>query len=98
MNDNHEHNVKIAVILKVLRGALYMTQLEFAHWIDVPRVTITRAESLRLPLKVIILLRINRLVKETGLEIDLMAEEPVLKITEKFLARSIITYAEKNDK
>jgi DNA-binding XRE family transcriptional regulator len=95
MKDNYEHNVKIAVLLKVLRGALFMTQNEFAHWLDIPRVTITRAEKLRLPLKVDILLRINRMAREAGLEIDFMAEEPVLKITEKFLAKSNITYGER---
>jgi hypothetical protein len=94
MNDNHEHNIKIAIILKVLRGALYMTQEEFSHWLDIPRSTITRAESLRLPLRSDVLLRINRMARRAGLEIDLMAEEPVLKMTDKFLVKSKKTYPE----
>jgi DNA-binding XRE family transcriptional regulator len=85
MQEKVLYNLKVAILLRSLRGVLGMTQLEFAHWIDVPRVTITRAESLRLPLKAPVLFKIVRMTEEKGIYVDVMSEEPTFKITNKFI-------------
>jgi DNA-binding XRE family transcriptional regulator len=78
-------NLKIAILLRSLRGVLGMSQADFAQWIDVPRSTVTRAESLRLPLRTFILFKIIRMVEEKGIEVDVMSDEPAFKITKKFM-------------
>lgn len=78
-------NLKIAIVLRSIRGILGMSQAEFAQWLDVPRSTITRAESLRLPLKVNTLFKIIRMVEEKGVVLDMLADEPTFKLTTRFI-------------
>lgn len=78
-------NLKIAIVLRSIRGILGMSQAEFAQWVDVPRSTITRAESLRLPLKVNVLFKIIRMVEEKGVVLDMLADEPTFKLTTRFM-------------
>lgn len=78
-------NLKIAIVLRSIRGMLGMSQAEFAQWVDVPRSTITRAESLRLPLKVNVLFKIIRMVEEKGIVLDMLADEPTFKLTTRFM-------------
>jgi predicted transcriptional regulator len=81
--------MKTAILLRSLRGVLGMTQLEFAHWVDVPRVTITRAESLRLPIKAPVFFKIVDMAKEKGIEVDIMSENPTFKISKKYIDSEI---------
>ena len=85
MQDKVWDNLKIAIVLRSIRGILGMSQAEFAQWVDVPRSTITRAESLRLPLKVNVLFKIIRMVEEKGVVLDMLADEPTFKLTTRFM-------------
>lgn len=85
MQEKIYDNMKIALILRSLRGVLGMSQTEFAQWIDVPRSTITRAENLRLPLKVSVFLQIVRMVEERGIIINPLSEEPNIQLTKTFI-------------
>lgn len=78
-------DLKVSLVLRSIRGILGMSQLDLAEWIDVPRSTITRAESLRLPLKSNVLLKIVRMVEERGVVFDLLADEPTFKLTTRFI-------------
>jgi len=80
-----KENLKIAIMLRTLRGALDMTQAQLADLLGVPKATINRAESLRLPLKVNVFFELTKKMQEAGLEFDALTDEPTIKITTKFL-------------
>lgn len=83
-NNTHADNVRVALMLRMLRAALGMTQMDLAHWIDIPRVTITRAESLERPLKANLLIRIIRMAGEAGVNIT-MGDIPRVELTDSFM-------------
>lgn len=77
--------LKISIALRSIRGILGLSQTGFAELIDVPRSTITRAESLRLPLKEDVLFKIIRMVEEKGIVLDILTDEPTFKLTTRFM-------------
>ena len=85
MQEQFDENVKIAVILRTIRGILGMSQTKFAEFLGQPKSTISRAESLVLPMKADVYFKILKLMKEQGIEIDVMTDEPTFKLTEKFM-------------
>jgi transcriptional regulator with XRE-family HTH domain len=85
VQDKYDENVKIAVILRTIRGILGLSQTRFAEYLGQPKSTIARAESLVLPMKVDLYFKILKAMKEQGIEIDAMSDEPTFKLTEKFM-------------
>lgn len=77
--------LKISIALRSIRGILGLSQAGLAEIIDVPRSTITRAESLRLPLKEDVLFKIIRMVEEKGIVLDILTDEPTFKLTTRFM-------------
>lgn len=77
--------LKISIVLRSIRGILGLSQAGLAEIIDVPRSTITRAESLRLPLKEDVLFKIIRMVEEKGIVLDILTDEPTFKLTTRFM-------------
>jgi DNA-binding XRE family transcriptional regulator len=77
--------LKISIVLKSIRGILGLSQAGLAELVDVPRSTITRAESLRLPLKVDVLSKIICVVEEKGIVFDMLSDEPTFKLTTHFM-------------
>lgn len=87
MQESFNENLKIALILRTIRGTLGLSQTKFAEFMNLPKSTITRAENLELPLKVDVYFRILSVAKEMGLELDALAEEPVIKLTKTFIEK-----------
>lgn len=77
-------NVKIALMMKMVRGTLDMSQADFADWLDVSRSSITRAESTSLPLKAPVLMKIIRMTRERGIIVDI-GDEIVVRSTDKYI-------------
>ncbi|BBP45124.1 hypothetical protein THMIRHAS_04970 [Thiosulfatimonas sediminis] len=85
MQEEFDENVKIALILRTIRGMLGMSQTKFAEFIGQPKSTIARAESLILPLKVDLYFKILKSMKDQGIEIDAFADEPTFKLSKGFM-------------
>ncbi len=85
MQEKYDENLKIAVILRTIRGILGMSQTKFAEYMGLPKSTVARAESLILPMKVDVYFKILKKLKEQGIEVDPFSEEPTFKITKQFL-------------
>lgn len=79
------NNLKISIVLSSLRGAMGVTQGQLAELLGVPKATINRAESLRLPLKADVLLNLVSLLDSIGIVVDLLSSEPTFKLTERFI-------------
>jgi DNA-binding XRE family transcriptional regulator len=87
LQESLDRNLKVALVVRAVRGCLGMSQTKFAEFIGVAKSTIARAETLEVPLKVDVYFRVLEAAQKMGLELDAMSAEPTIKLTTDFISR-----------
>lgn len=77
MNQIDKESIKIAVMMRVCRVALGLTQQELADMIGIAKITLARVETLESKLKVEYYMRAMKIFHEAGLEVDTMSTEGI---------------------
>lgn len=70
-------NAKIAIILRVGRAALGISQADFAELLGIAKSTLARAETVVAPLKTDSYLKALKFFKEGGVQIDMLASDDI---------------------
>jgi transcriptional regulator with XRE-family HTH domain len=77
MNHIDKESIKIAVLIRVGRVALGLTQQELADMIGIAKITLARVETLESKLKVEYYMRAMKVFHEAGIEFDAMSTEGI---------------------
>jgi transcriptional regulator with XRE-family HTH domain len=77
MDHIDRESIKIAVLIRVCRVALGLTQQELADMIGIAKITLARVETLESKLKVEYYMRAMKIFHEAGIEVDAMSSEGI---------------------
>lgn len=75
-----EKPVRFAVAMRMGRAALGVNQQEFADLLGVSKSTIARTETLEMAMRADTLMAMLRVLRERGVEIDLLGDEDRISI------------------
>ena len=75
-----ENPVRFAVAMRMGRAALGLNQQEFADLLDVSKSTIARTETLEMAMWADTLMAMLRVLRERGVEIDLLGDDERISI------------------
>ena len=78
-----EEQVRFAVAMRMGRAALGLNQAEFAELLGIAKSTVARTETMDMTMRADTLMAMLRVLRERGVEIDLMSDEQRLSIEVK---------------
>jgi transcriptional regulator with XRE-family HTH domain len=72
-----------------------MSQSKFAEFVGQPKATIARSENMAVPIRVGVYFKILNQLKERGIEVDTLSDEPTFTLTEHYIETEKKKYLER---
>lgn len=90
--ENQKEKVRVAMIMRMGRAALGMSQQEFADALGVAKSTVARNETLEMAMRADTLTAMLRILNDHGIETNLLTskDDLVFTISESFLERKAV--------
>lgn len=78
MSINDTESIRIAVVLRMARAALGISQLKLAELLGVSKITLARVETLESPLKAGTYMKALKVFRELGVVVDMHSSDSLI--------------------